>query len=141
MDDDQTQAGGTQVDTAVVLRALGVTPARAKKTRDLNHVVHQLLIVGLYASVFLMVTGIVIDLVRQRAFPVAVLPLGEAFSRSVHLRASGYFSLGLLLLILTPVLRVVGSISVFLWERDWHFAGITFLVLAVMVTSILVGAG
>ncbi len=107
---------------------------------DLNEIMHQLLVVGLIASVLFMVTGIVIDLIRHRALPTTVLPLSEAFSRTLHLRASGFFSIGLLLLILTPFLRVLGSLLVFIWERDWRYA-ITLLVFIIMLISILVGEG
>lgn len=108
---------------------------------DLNEIMHQLLVVGLIASVFFMLTGIAIDLIRHRSLPTTVLPLSEAFSRTVQLRASGFFSIGLLLLILTPFLRVLGSLLVFIWERDWRYAGITFLVFIVMLISVLVGEG
>jgi uncharacterized membrane protein len=131
-----------QVDTQVVMQSLGVgEPQRAATTRDLNEVVHLILIIGLYASVALMLAGVALDLYRSRALPVTVFSLSEALARTAQLRASGFFSLGLLLLILTPLLRVIGSVFVFAWERDWRFAGVTFLVMVVMIVSVLVGAG
>ncbi len=47
--------------------------------------------------------------------------------------------LGLLLLIATPVLRVVASVLVYLRERDWAYAGITGTVLALLVLCFLLG--
>ena len=62
-----------------------------------------------------------------------------AFVRVVSLRPSGFLALGLLVLIATPILRVVGSILAFIYERDWRFAGITFLVLIIVMVSLVLG--
>jgi uncharacterized membrane protein len=47
--------------------------------------------------------------------------------------------LGMLLLILTPVVRVALSVFFFLAERDWLYVGITLFVLAVLVFSLFSG--
>jgi uncharacterized membrane protein len=49
--------------------------------------------------------------------------------------------LGLLVLIATPILRVIGSTLAFLYERDWRYALITFVVLLVVTLSLLLGRG
>ena len=47
--------------------------------------------------------------------------------------------LGLLLLVLTPIMRVAGSMVLFAAEeRDWLYAGITLVVLALTLLSLLV---
>ncbi|WP_229752591.1 DUF1634 domain-containing protein [Paenibacillus physcomitrellae] len=46
---------------------------------------------------------------------------------------------GLLLLILTPVLRVVVSLFVFLREKDYRFVAITALVLLILIISFALG--
>jgi len=48
---------------------------------------------------------------------------------------------GLLLLLLTPVLRVAVSIVAFLLERDWLYTVITIIVLAILIISFLLGKG
>ena len=53
-----------------------------------------------------------------------------------RLRPVGFFSLGLLALILTPFARVAGSIVIFLREHDRRYAAITAIVLAIMIASI-----
>ena len=50
-------------------------------------------------------------------------------------------ALGMLLLIATPVVRVALSVVFFLAQRDWLYAGITVFVLAVLLLSLIVGAG
>jgi len=47
---------------------------------------------------------------------------------------------GLLLLILTPVIRVGVSILVFIKARDHLYVWITAIVFAILVTSFLIGA-
>ncbi|HTX73354.1 MAG TPA: DUF1634 domain-containing protein [Rectinemataceae bacterium] len=48
-------------------------------------------------------------------------------------------SLGLLLIILTPVSRVAVSIFAFIAERDWRYVVITGLVLAILLFSFAIG--
>ena len=47
--------------------------------------------------------------------------------------------LGLLLLIATPVLRVVASVLAYLRERDWVYFGITGTVLVLLMLCFLLG--
>lgn len=49
--------------------------------------------------------------------------------------------LGLILLLLTPVLRVIVSIGAFALERDWRYVAITSLVLIILIISFLLGKG
>jgi len=113
---------------------------KAKNQRDLNEVVHQLLIVGLIISTVLMLVGISLDLALGRQAPTVIPNLHEVFARVIVMRPSGFLSLGLLILIATPIVRVIGSTIVFIYERDWRFAGITFLVFLIVLTSILFGS-
>jgi uncharacterized membrane protein YfcA len=52
--------------------------------------------------------------------------------------AEAIITLGLLVLLATPVLRVAVSIGAFALEHDWLYVGITTLVLALLLSSILV---
>jgi uncharacterized membrane protein len=52
-------------------------------------------------------------------------------------RPEGLIQLGLLLLIATPVARVALSTAAFLLARDWLYAGITLVVLAVLAVSLI----
>lgn len=111
----------------------------AKERRDLNEVVRGVLIIGLVISTALMLAGIGLDLFEQRDLPTAVPDIGEVVSRVLMLRPSGFLALGLLVLIATPILRVIGSIGAFMYECDWRFAAVTTLVLAILSVSLLLG--
>jgi uncharacterized membrane protein len=113
----------------------------AKERRDLNAVVHGMLIIGLVISTALMLIGIGLDLLYQRGLPTTVPDIGEVVSQVLALRPSGFLALGLLVLIATPILRVIGSIGAFVYERDWRFVGVTTLVLLVVLVSLVLGHG
>lgn len=49
--------------------------------------------------------------------------------------------LGLLVLLVTPVLRVLVSIAAFALEHDWRYVAITTLVLVILAISFVLGKG
>lgn len=51
----------------------------------------------------------------------------------------GLIQLGLLVLIATPVARVIFSIFAFLYEKDWTYVAVTAVVLALLLFSLLGG--
>ena len=113
----------------------------AQERRDLNAVVHRVLIIGLIMSTALMLAGVGLALFSQLDLPTAVPEIGDIINRVRALRPSGFLALGLLVLIATPILRVIGSIGAFVYARDWRFAGITMLVLGVLIVSMMLGRG
>jgi uncharacterized membrane protein len=136
---DRAEMNGSaepQVSTVLGPLPAGVSLAH---TRDLNDAVHRILVIGLVISTALLLTGIILDLVTGRSLPTVTLVPGQAFAAVIALRPSGFLSLGLLVLLVTPIVRVIGSIIVFVWERDWRFALVTSFVLIVMTVSIIVG--
>ncbi len=58
----------------------------------------------------------------------------------VALKPYALISLGLLILIAIPVMRVAVSVVAFLIERDWTYVLITAFVLGMLILSFLVGA-
>ena len=67
--------------------------------------------------------------------PELVSPFGIVeYALSLHGR--GIIQLGLLLLIATPVARVVFSVVAFARERDFTYVGITLIVLGVLLYSL-----
>lgn len=67
--------------------------------------------------------------------------LGQVWSGLVMLHPQALIVLGLLLLIATPVITVTTSAIAFAIERDHRFVVITFIVLAILITSLLIGKG
>lgn len=110
------------------------------RTSHVNQTVHWVLLVGLAISATLMIAGLAVVLAAGDHLPVHALKLTFAFRRAGGLHGDGLLMVGLLALILTPFLRVAGSIVVFAWERDWRYTLITLVVLAVMVGSLFLGS-
>lgn len=57
------------------------------------------------------------------------------------LHGRGLIQLGLLVLIATPIARVVFSLFAFLWQRDWTYVIVTAIVLGLLVYSLFGGHG
>lgn len=114
---------------------------QAAHLRNLNDMVHGVLVVGLLVSTAFLLAGLGLSLWLDHGLPTAVVGPGEALRGLVALRPVAFLSLGLMVLMATPAIRVLGSVIVFLWERDWRYAGITLLVLSVMIASVLLGRG
>ncbi len=110
-------------------------------TRDLNEVIHRVLVIGLFASTVAMLAGVMLAVVRHRALATATPDVSGVWARIEALRPSGFLALGILMLIATPILRVLGSFVIFLYERDWRYAGVTLIVLLVLAASLLLGRG
>jgi len=67
--------------------------------------------------------------------------LGDVFHGLVQGDPLAILALGLLVLLLTPVARVLISIFAFARERDRLYVGITTLVLLILLVSFLLGRG
>lgn len=88
----------------------------------LERLVGRVLRVGSVASTSILAVGLAIALL----FPSSA-------------RAETIIRVGLLVLLLTPVARVVASVFEYTSDRDWLFAGLTSLVLAIVLGSLLLG--
>ncbi len=119
-------------------RRVGARPGPRRATIDT--VVHHTLVAGVAVGLALLLAGLTLTVVGRGGLAVASLKAPAALRAAVHLRAAGFYSLGLLVLILTPFIRVLGSIVAFTAAREWRFVAVTSAVLVVMLVSIAVGA-
>lgn len=78
-----------------------------------------------------------LSLQRVLAFPQT---FGQVLAGLLVLRPQAVIMLGLVLLIATPVLRVVASVIAFAFERDRRYVVITLIVLAILLFSIISGS-
>jgi uncharacterized membrane protein len=72
--------------------------------------------------------------------PAAHRIIDQIVASAFALRAQSVIQLGILALIATPILRVVVSLAGFAMERDAKYVGITALVLALLLYSLIEGA-
>lgn len=79
------------------------------------------------------------DRVVFRGEPADLRSLTGIFTRAQRLNGSGTIMAGLLVLIATPVARVICSIFGFFRERDFLYVALTLVVLGVLLYSLFVG--
>jgi uncharacterized membrane protein YfcA/uncharacterized membrane protein len=110
-----------------------------------NTIIGWILQGGVMLSAALILLGLILFPFRPGGFSTARLlafpqTLGEVWAGLLILRPQAVITLGLLLLIATPVVRVAVSVVAFALERDRRYVVITLAVLAILMISIfLVG--
>jgi uncharacterized membrane protein len=117
---------------------------------DIEQIIGNLLRAGVLASALVIAIGGALYLYRHGNDPVEdrteFVPVGPGFSRPTeivkavfHLSGRGLISFGLLLLIATPVARVVFSAYAFARQGDRTYLAITLFVLVVLLYSLFSG--
>ena len=122
------------------------TLKRGWTDHEVDAIISRLLRYGLAASAALVSVGAVIYLVRHggeaaaysvfRGQPPRYREIESILRQSAGFRGRGLIMAGLILLLATPVARVVFSVVAFLRERDWVFVAVTLFVLAVLLFSV-----
>ena len=116
----------------------GQTP-RPAETDDLDVAIARLLTAGTYVSIALLAVGVALMAASGRS------PLGggPAFDPSrlladlAALRPEGFLWLGLIAAIATPSARVLASLVGYLRRGERAMAGVSVLILAVIVVSVI----
>ena len=121
--------------------------AGATNAQRLARAVAWLLGAGVVISALVTAGGGFVFLRGHRADPPAFtefLPadnaryfVAEVLRSAANGDGRGMLALGLLLLIATPVARVVISLAEFVRERDWTYVVLTAVVLGVLATSLI----
>ncbi|MFI5289109.1 MAG: DUF1634 domain-containing protein [Polyangia bacterium] len=119
----------------------GSRPSPSQERRRIDALVHVVLLVGGGAAGVLLCGAILVSFIERRGLPKQADGFAEIVRSLAHLQPAGLASLGLVLLILTPVARVVGSIVAFVVAKDLRYVLITSLVLSLMIASLLLGQG
>jgi uncharacterized membrane protein len=111
--------------------------------------VGRLLQIGVGFAALVVFIGAIVFLFRHGAAPVDYREFhGEPAdlrtfwgitSDAIDFRGRGIIQLGLLLLIATPVARVVFTVIAFLRERDWTYLVVTLIVLGILLYGLLSG--
>jgi uncharacterized membrane protein len=73
--------------------------------------------------------------------PSDLRSISGIFTDAKSFRGRGLIQLGLLVLIATPVARVVFSLFAFLYQKDWKYVVFTAIVLGLLLYSLLGSAG
>lgn len=107
--------------------------------------VYRLLIAGMIASNAFFAVALALALLHPQQVPLTSRWVRQQYSWAaiVHGLASGnpmtFSMLGTLLLILTPVARVITSIYAFFVDHDFTYVAVTSFVLLIMVITVILG--
>jgi len=114
--------------------------------KDLQIILGTLLRVGVVASMTIVLLGGIVYIVFNPTNHVNYAnfhphsakysSIGAVFSGLLNMDGAAIIQFGILLLIFTPVLRVVFSVFGFLIERDYLYASIGLFVLSVILFSL-----
>jgi uncharacterized membrane protein len=113
---------------------------------DINAVIGWILQGGVLISAGVICTGLALWFVHPEPLSnqqILTFPhtLSEVKDGLLTLHPQAFITLGLLLLIATPVIRVTASIFAFAKEDDRRYVVITTVVLAILLISFLLGKG
>jgi uncharacterized membrane protein len=116
---------------------------------DVDLVLGRVLQIGVIVSASIVACGAVIYLTKRlglapdyrvfRGEPADLRTLPGILADARAWSGRGLIQLGLLVLIATPIARVVFSIVGFVRQRDWLYVGITAIVLALLTFSLTGG--
>jgi uncharacterized membrane protein len=123
------------------------------RMRHLELLISRLLRVGVIASVTLIVVGTIVTFVQHPDYvsssvvldsavgPGATFPheLDALWASTYQMRGEAIVTIGLLILIATPVMRVAVSAIAFIQHRDTTYALITAAVLCLLLLSLVLG--
>ncbi len=113
--------------------------------RNIETVLGNLLRTGVITAASVVMIGAIIFLVKHgkeipsyhifKEIPFSFSDFGTMYNGILSLKSVSIMELGVLLLIATPVLRVVFSVFAFLYEKDYMYVLFTLIVLLVLVFS------
>ncbi len=107
---------------------------------NVNRIIANILRLGSVISAILMLAGLFLFLVKGYPQQEAhILGFPQALAGSLALEPVALMTLGIVILLLTPLLRVVGAFFAFLlFEKDWKYALISLGVLLILSASLFV---
>ena len=105
----------------------------------IERTVNLVLTAGIGLTVGLLVAGLVLSIAQGQGLPTRIVPLADLPPLLADLDPAAYLSLGIVVLIATPFVRVGGTIVAFARRRDRRYVLITVVVLAVMCLSVVLG--
>lgn len=114
-----------------------------KQSNGLNRTVSQVLALGIYATIFFYVIGIVLLLIKRNSFSYTQMRsfknIFDFFNDIFILEPEPFLYIGTLTLIFTPILRVFISIYFFYKNNDKKFFFVTAAVGLILLLSIFMG--
>ncbi|MGX7111844.1 DUF1634 domain-containing protein [Gemella cuniculi] len=112
-----------------------------KAKKDITIIISNILKYGVYTSSFFIFVGIFLSFVIDSGETI-VFENYTFFSMLSGLMKFDYYAylmFGIFILILTPILRIVGLLMVYMKEKDYKFVQICIIVLIILSVSLFLG--
>jgi uncharacterized membrane protein len=106
------------------------------EVEDTNRLIYHILRGGVVVSVAILVFGFVLVAMTGTPIPSQSIPPRALGDQLYHFTPEGYLSLGVLILIFTPVVRVLLSLLSFLREGDRLYVLLTAIVFVNLIVSL-----
>jgi uncharacterized membrane protein len=107
----------------------------------LTRVVHRTLLAGVLASAALLIIGLALALSGQAAQAEPVTDWPQLFAQAATGDGRAVIDLGLIVLMFTPVFRVLVLALGWLAERKWWLALVAIAVAIMLAMSVAIGVG
>ena len=106
------------------------------EVEDRNRLIYHVLRGGVIVSVAVLIFGFILAGVTSQPIPDRTIPPRALAVELFRFTAAGYLSLGVLVLIFTPVVRVFLSLLSFIGERDRAYVVMTATVFTNLIVSL-----
>jgi uncharacterized membrane protein len=116
-----------------------MTPKDTNKENQVDQLIHYTLLTGVSVSAILLTAGLLVVLIRGTPRPEVAPPFSEILRQAVMANGVDLIYLGLLLLMITPVVRVMMLVYGYARIGWWRFALISLLVLLLLGTGFALG--
>lgn len=109
--------------------------------KDINVVISNILKTGVYISTFFVVVGIILALVHgaQGNLVEENYTFKEMIIGLIKFNYYSYLMFGVFVLILTPILRILGLLAIYIEEKDYKFVHVCIIVLIILAISLSLG--
>ncbi len=91
---------------------------------------------GITCSLCLICLGFILSAITKAEFTDTVIPVNQFFHRLLELDPLAIITLGILVLVLTPLSSVVLAVVNFLMEKDRLYLGISVAIVCILVLSL-----
>jgi uncharacterized membrane protein len=119
--------------------SVGPQEPRESVERRLARPLSRLLLAGLLLAVLLLLVGVVLAVAGTDAPVARESSISDLPRALADAEPEAFFNLGLLVLLATPVIRVISLVVAFLRGRAWVFAGVSAVVLVMLALSVFLG--
>lgn len=118
------------------------TDVMKTQSKDVNLLFSKILRVGVSVSATIIVIGLLkLFITGKSGYPGTSYPytVTELISGIIKFKSYAIILLGLLILLFTPIMRVIMSVFIFWQEKDYTYVKITLFVLLILIAGMLLG--